>query len=805
MKKVLEKIDLSTLFLFSFGGLFFHSLTLSFANTVGYKISSTGFLWSHWFGFLGWALPTFIGYKLLTPKDQIFSKFLFPTASILSGIGILTIWRVNANLGFRQTLIYAFSVLILSALTHKLDFIKHIQKWIFIVLLFAIFLLAGSLVFGVNPGGSGPNLWVGCCGIYLQPSEPLKIILLLVLAFYLPTSIRKVRGWKRLLWVVSVILTIFLILLAQRDLGTGTIFLILTISVISIYLNNPKILSLFGFGLILAGFAGYFSVPLIKTRINTWLSPWDDPANSGYQIIQSLISIANGGINGRGPGLGYPSLVPISFSDFIFTAISEEMGLIGAVLVLSLIAVLVFLAFSIAKQAKRVELSLLASGIGVYFGAQSIIIIGGNINLLPLTGVTLPFLSYGGSSLFSSYFAIALLIEVSKTSDTKDQNGEELSLDLRSGVWVANLLFAGILICGLTLGYWSLIRGEELLARTDNPRRSLSDLYSKRGMIVDRNNQILVSTVGEKGNYQRNYVYPFMSPILGYTHPTYGQSNIEESFDDYLRGDRGQPDLEIWWVHLVFGRPPDGLNIRSTIDLLTQEKIVNFVDGENGSSVLITPNNGEIIAAVSVPFSDLNDNATFFSNNLTENSHLLNRVSLGQYPSSLVMAILSESGLIGDLPNSMSQILLERNIYQSTEVGFEINEMSVDSIYLSPLQIVSIFSGLSNYGTCVDLKFISAVQITNQDWVILPTKNASQNCFTQEAITKFSEVYLHSNSLFWSVDKYDPISKTYLYISGTDTNWTGRPLLFVLVLEDMQTNSIKTEADHFFSQLLLNK
>jgi len=805
LKRILEKINFSSLFILAFAGLFFHSLTLSLANTVGYKLSSSGILWSHWIGLIGWALPTFIGYKLLTSKSNTYAKFLFPVASLLSGIGILTIWRVNSDLGFRQTLIYAFTVLILSGILHKFDILKLIRKWIFWVLLFAIFLLAGSLVFGVNPGGFGPSLWIGCCGIYLQPSEPLKIILLLILAFYLPTTLEKTKRWEKYLWIPGIFLVIFLILLVQKDLGTGTIFLILTVSVLSIYLNKPGILSIFGLGLFTAGLAGYLTVPLIKTRIDTWLSPWQDPTNSGYQIIQSLISIANGGLNGRGPGLGYPSLVPVSFSDFIFTAISEEMGLVGAILILCLIGFFIFLAFSIAKQAKSVEYSLLASGIGVYIGAQSIIIIGGNINLFPLTGVTLPFISYGGSSLFSSFFALTLLIAVSNETEPLNSSiAVELSHHHSDG-WITNLIFLGLLTCGLSLGYWSLIRGEELLTRTDNPRRSLNDLYSKRGMIVDRNNQILVSTIGEKGSYQRYYVYPFLSPILGYTHPTFGQSNIEESYDEYLRGERGQPDLKIWWEHLVFGRPPDGLNIRTTIDLIAQEKLVNFIDGQQGSAVLITPNNGEMIAAVSVPFADLNLAESYLSEKNDENSHLINRVSLGQYPSSLVMSIFRDAGLIGELPASFSQLMLERDLFQTPDVGFEIADNLNPSEYINPLQMVSLFSGFSNEGICSDLKFISAVQIANNDWVILPGESNPQECYSKESLEKLFKAYRQPNNLFWSADQYDPKTRTYLYISGTDSNWTGTPLTLVLILEDVDQDSHKTDADRLFKQMLLNK
>lgn len=799
LDKYLRNVSLKSLYLIAFSGLFFHALTLTFANTVGYRTTSSGYLWSHWIGFFGWAIPTAIGYRLFTPKDKGIARVIFPIASLLTGIGILTIWRLNTSFGFRQTLIYAFTVLLLTGVYYRLDLLAFVQKRLRWVLGGTVVLLAATLFLGVNPAGTGPSLWIGCCGIYMQPAEPLKILLILFIAFYLPTAF---AGSKKLVKVASIgilILIILGLLFAQKDLGTGIIFLILILSMLAIYLKRPLISALSAIALITATVIGYLYVPIIKNRIDIWLHPWNDPTNTGYQVIQSLISIANGGLTGRGPGLGYPSLVPVAFSDFIFTAITEEQGLAIALLTLLFIAILMYAAFSIAKQAKSKEYCLLAGGIGVYIAAQSIIIIGGNIGLFPLTGVTLPFISYGGSSLFSSYVAILLLTFIAR--DGLDKEKKEDLTDLR----LTEVLLVGLLTCGLIVGYWGSIRGNELLDRTDNPRRALSSLYSKRGAIVDRNNKPLVVTDGDQSSYDRNYLYPFLAPIIGYTHPAFGQTNIEASFDDYLRGERGSPDLEIWWQYLLYGRPPDGLNIRSTINIDTEQAFLKLFGENIGAGAIITPNNGELISAVSAPYADLNDDQTYLIDQQAENSPLLNRLSLGQYPSSLISRILEDAGLLNELPDDMANILADRHADSTPEIGFETADPVENLELISPLQALKLFTGFSNEGICVDPKFISAIQIKNENWVILPDQRTKSECFTAGQVSEYADAYNSTTGFFWSANTYDQESKIFLYIAGTNDSWTGTPLVMLVIFEDVDSSGDAAALDTFFKRTLLNK
>lgn len=156
---------------------------------------------------------------------------------------------------------------------------------------------------------------------------------------------------------------------------------------------------------------------MVRVRLEVWLNPWNDPSGNSYQIIQSLLSIANSGVFGRGPGIGSPSLVPVAQSDFIYSSIAEETGTLGALGLLGLYSFLPARGVIVALQASERFYRLLAAGLTSYLGVQALLIIGGDLRMLPLTGATLPFLSYGGSSLLTSFVAVALLLAISSQSE----------------------------------------------------------------------------------------------------------------------------------------------------------------------------------------------------------------------------------------------------------------------------------------------------------------------------------------------------------------------------------------------------
>ena len=180
-----------------------------------------------------------------------------------------------------------------------------------------LLLTALTLLFGTNPGGIGPRLWLGCCDVYFQPSEPLKLLLITYLAAYfadkLPSRLRIIHLLYPTLILSGIVI---MLLLAQRDLGTASIFIALYTIIIYLATGRKRVLLVSAVLLLVVSAAGYYGVSIIHTRIDSWLNPWNDPGGSSYQIIQSMIAIANGGIEGRGPGLGSPGFVPVAVFRF---------------------------------------------------------------------------------------------------------------------------------------------------------------------------------------------------------------------------------------------------------------------------------------------------------------------------------------------------------------------------------------------------------------------------------------------------------------------------------------------------------
>ena len=222
-----------------------------------------------------------------------------------------------------------------------------------------------------------------------------------------------------LMWGFCLVLLVW-----QQDLGAATLFF--TVFLVLLYLATGKwqYITLGFVLLLLAGLIGYFAFDLVALRIDTWLNPWIEADSRGFQIVQSLFAVASGGIFGQGVSQGYPTYIPVVHSDFAFAAIAEEWGLIGSLTILCCFAVLAFRGIHIASKSNRLFNLFLAIGITVVFCTQAFLIMAGVTKLLPLTGVTLPFVSYGGSSFVMSSLMIGLLLNLS----TRPNRGRPMTI-----------------------------------------------------------------------------------------------------------------------------------------------------------------------------------------------------------------------------------------------------------------------------------------------------------------------------------------------------------------------------------------
>lgn len=662
---------------------------------------------------------------------------------------------------------------------------------------------ATTLVFGTNPSGFGPRLWIGGTDIYFQPSEPLKLLLIVYLSAYFADRIslkntganpnkssRKEYSISFIIPTITLTGLSLIILFIQQDLGTASLFFLLYSIMLYIVTGRKRVLIITSLLLILSAYAGYQLIDVIRTRVDVWINPWTDPSGKAYQIVQSLLAIANGGVIGRGPGLGSPTLVPVAISDFIFTAIAEETGLAGTIGLVLLLNLLIARSFHIALHAQNQFERLLAGGLASYIGLQSLLILGGNLRLSPLTGVNLPFVSYGGSSLLTSFIVVGFLIRISIQRDIEPAR-------LATHVPYTSLntfISMGLLLVTIATGWWAIIRGPDLLTRTDNSRRSISDRFVRRGSLMDRKNQLINVTNMMENEYLRVYSYDELSTITGYTHPIFGQSGLESTLDSYLRGTRGNPSSLVWWHQLVYGTPPPGLDIRLSIDLDLQRRTDRLLGGHKGAIILLNAGSGEILVMSSHPTFDPNKLGEI-GNKLQEDpgKPLINRASQGTYPLYDFLEPLTNArfgtGAISN-PDQIAEFYKLLGLYTTPDlylpVGIPNEYGELDNISGSPLQAILAYATLSNAGIRPAPRIALAVNTPVQGWVILSATTKPVIVMEPEISLKLGELLHVTNQPLWQTVSVTREERKYFtwYAAGTIQNWQGTKLTIIVLLEE---------------------
>jgi cell division protein FtsW (lipid II flippase) len=372
-----------------------------------------------------WMLCAAAGHRILNRRLPFRDPVLFPVTMALTGWGVSLVARLVPDYAPRQTLWVAVGVAALLALTALPKDLRWLRRYRYTWLIGGLALLALTILIGQNPANRGPRLWLGTRHIYYQPSELLKILLVVFLASYFAENQRYMREdtiqlgpWRvpspaflgpvLLMWGLCVVMLVW-----QRDLGAATLFFV--VFMVMLYIASGQA-QLFIGGLallLLAGVAGYHLFSVVALRVNVWLNPWPQADRQAYQVVQSLMAVSAGGVFGQGIGQGYPTIIPVAYSDFAFAAIAEEWGLIGVLTVVIALATLVVRGLRIAVRARQPFRSLLAAGLSVMLGVQSLLIMAGVLKLIPLTGITLPFVSYGGSSLLTNFIIVGLLLTLS--------------------------------------------------------------------------------------------------------------------------------------------------------------------------------------------------------------------------------------------------------------------------------------------------------------------------------------------------------------------------------------------------------
>ena len=266
--------------------------------------------------------------------------------------------------------------------------------------------------------------------------------------------------------------------------------------------------------------------------------------------------------------------------------------MVGSIALISLYTILLYRGIQIALRTSNRYYRFLASGITIYLTFQTILIIGGNIRLLPITGVTLPLLSYGGSSLITTSLAVCFMLKISDSSQDIRHQTHEL-IPFRNG---AALFSIALILLAVVTGWWAIIRSDDLQHRPDNGRRIIASRYVQRGSMLDRNGEAITTPSGSAGDYEYELLYEPLSNTIGYFDYTFGINALEEEFDDYLSGRRGYPAFDIWFNYLLYDQPLPGRDIRLTLDLPIQEAVDETFTGLQGSAVIMNAANGEILA-----------------------------------------------------------------------------------------------------------------------------------------------------------------------------------------------------------------
>ncbi len=580
---------------------------------------------------------------------------LLPLSFALSGIGIAFVTRLAPELAMRQVMWLFFGVVCMLLVLIFLKNLDRIANYKYTLMIVGFLLLLSPLLPVVGQEIYGSRIWLNIAGISFQPGEIAKILIVLFLAGYLaqnremlsifthrigPFKIPDLATLVPLLvmWVISLLIVIF-----EKDLGSALVVFFVFITMLYVA-TGKKTYLIIGFILIaIGGVAAFLLFDHVQIRVDTWLDPFKDATGDGYQLVQAIFSIADGGLFGVGIGNGMSDQIPIVESDFIFAAIAEETGLLGAAGLL-----LLYLCFAIrglvtAARAKSDVSSFIAVGLTASIILQAFIIVGGVTHLIPLTGLTLPFVSQGGSSLLASFIAIGFLLRcgdqstglgTEMISGTGTLSSESvlgrvsLGKRLTKTMIAFSVLFA-LLVANLTL--IMVVQANDYKNMPSNNHTLAREAHTERGTISTYDNVVLAQSVlQDDGTYKR--VYPsgtLAAHVVGYASEAYGTAGIEASYNDTLKGQRNYAS----WVDVVnaatdAGTP--GNDVKLTINSTIQQAAEQALDGFNGACVVIDPETGAVLALASSPSYNASDIESILSSG-SDSSALYNRATQALY------------------------------------------------------------------------------------------------------------------------------------------------------------------------------
>lgn len=588
---------------------------------------------------------------------------ILPIVFVLSGIGITFVTRLAPTRAVNQVIWLFVSIAAMVATLVVVRNLEKLSRYKYTIGIVAVALLLAPMIFGTERYGS--KLWIELGPLSFQPGELAKVLVVIFLASFLSenrellsVSTRSVLGLKiprlRMLlpllcmWLISLAIVVW-----ERDLGSAVLFF--AIFVVMLYTATGRwfypIVSL----LLLAvgGVAAYHFFGHVRVRVDTWLNPFADPSDTGYQLVQSLYSLADGGLFGTGIGQGMPTLVPLSYSDFIFTAIAEEMGLLGGSAVLLLFMLFAVRGLLTAARAKSDLAAFMAVGLTTSISLQAFIIVGGVTRLIPMTGVTLPFMAQGGTSLLASFIVVGLLLRCGDegTGTQVEMVGSGVSgsgalgLHLEtpeSGVLGRRALSKRltVLTCFFTalfallianLAYIQVVQADDLKSMSSNNHTIARKAYIERGSILTSDGVTLAESLRQPdGTYTRSYPQGSLaSHTVGYVSTRYGSTGIEAAYNEILTG---RQSYATWAdaLNALAGATTQGNDVVLTLNSRIQAAAEAALQGRVGAIVVLDPATGAVLAKASAPTYANTDLEALFAG-AGENGPLFDRATQALY------------------------------------------------------------------------------------------------------------------------------------------------------------------------------
>ena len=341
---------------------------------------------------------------MIPPRPRPTDSLVMALTNFLCGVGVVVLYTVSPERGARQAMFYAMGLAAMLVMSEIVFHVRHFRGLTLLGMALGIGALILPLAFGEWNNGAKNWVSVPLLGSF-QPSEIVKLSVVLALAYFFSAHRTVWQMMPALLFAAACLL----LLMMQRDLGTALIYYLTTLVLFYVACGNVPLTILGLGGGAGAAVLGYQMFAHVKVRVAMWRNPWSDPTDKGYQIIQALLAIGSGGLFGVGLGQGTPEKIPAYYNDFIFAVVCEQLGQAFGVLLLAVYVLLILRGVTVVARARRSFEMLLGCGVLTMLGIQTFMIVAGVIKMIPLTGVTMPFLSYGGSSLLSCMAMIGIL------------------------------------------------------------------------------------------------------------------------------------------------------------------------------------------------------------------------------------------------------------------------------------------------------------------------------------------------------------------------------------------------------------